>query len=415
MKSKVLFQSQEHGCGVASIKMLLAEVYRNRSYYYIEEIEADDKAPSILELVQYASTHGMKLVPFKTDDLVNTFPTWNYPLLLLFHGQGNATHMVMAKQRKGKKVVIYDPASGKRAYTPDELSKRFCGIYLKVEGTKDVAMGNSTKFECNHKPPFPIAGALVSLFPSSFLCLGLFFLYLEVPLLVPFILFAFAFLSLLFARFLLAKSQEDFDARYINNLDADSKSGRRSRLSHYYAYKAASLSFAPFLATLSLNLSVAAIFLSAYHFTLGMGLLGCYVGLGLFLFLRHPRINKLKEESALLESDWIEEENAEKRKGILRCIRKNASRLSFLLFLEEGLVITLSLLVPLLITSIDGSLAVGELILYSLSFYFCLGNLTKIKQILDLYQRKRQEESYFRFHFMEKDAFLSPKRRKRLE
>ena len=415
MKSKVLFQAQEHGCGVACVKMLLAEIYRDPLYYYIEEIEADSKAPSILDLVQYAARHGMKLVAYKTDGLVNTFPRWNYPLLLLLHGPGDSAHLVMAKRRRRRKTLIIDPAFGKRVYSDDELYKRFCGIYLKVEGTSGVASGNPIPPKSNHLPLLPAASAIVSLLPSSFLCLGFFFLYLETALLIPFILFAMAFLSLLLARFLMAKSQEAFDAKYIDKLDGKRKEDRRSRLTHYYSYKASSLFLAPFLASLALNLLVAAIFLCAFHLWLGVGLLCCYLVILLFVILSHPKIAKLKEGSALQESYWIEEAEADKRKQILSSIRKNASILSFLLFLEEALIITLSILVPLLIMRIETSLEVGELILCSLTYYFCLGNLSKIKQGIDLFAQYRREKAYFDFHFEDKDAFLSPKRRKRLE
>lgn len=112
------YQGNEHDCGFASLKMLLALLTGNRDYLYLRKGEKKESY-SFSDLVDVASQHGVTLsgwsIPFS--ELTNA----KLPCLVLIRGN----HLVLLKKMNKHYLYFYDPGKGKVKMTHTDFTKIF--------------------------------------------------------------------------------------------------------------------------------------------------------------------------------------------------------------------------------------------------------------------------------------------------
>ena len=132
------YQGNSSDCGFASLKMLLANISKNKSYLYIRK-PAKKKDYTFLELMRIARSYGFVIASYSMpkDDIKDIKEN---SLVLI-----NSNHLVYLK-RVGKKHIIYfDPTIGKMRVTHEQFKKIWTGYVLECTNSLEAKELKLTK------------------------------------------------------------------------------------------------------------------------------------------------------------------------------------------------------------------------------------------------------------------------------
>ena len=107
----MIYQAQEKGCGYAAIKNLLALNGFPRAEA-LEEPSIAEKAPSLGELIAYASEFGLTLSGYKFLEPSGLATTDAFPLLCVLE-EGERSHLVLVKRGRGERYLGCDQAKAR--------------------------------------------------------------------------------------------------------------------------------------------------------------------------------------------------------------------------------------------------------------------------------------------------------------
>lgn len=130
----VCYQGNDHDCGFAALKMLLANKVRNKSYLYIKK-PAKKKDYTFYDLIKIAKSYGITLISFQMPvEDVRSIP--NKSIVML---KGN--HMVYIKRVTKRRITYFDSNAGKRTVSHSEFEKKWSGYLIEctnISSARDV-------------------------------------------------------------------------------------------------------------------------------------------------------------------------------------------------------------------------------------------------------------------------------------
>ena len=103
---------------------------KRKEYRYLDEPNCFDKAPSLSELIRYASQHGLKLRAYQYKNCCDIKNNKVYPILVLLKEDG-LSHLAYLERRVGHRFILLDPARGKRSIRDLEFYNIFTGVFLQ--------------------------------------------------------------------------------------------------------------------------------------------------------------------------------------------------------------------------------------------------------------------------------------------
>ena len=201
------YQSSEHDCGYASLKMLFAIISKNKNYLYLPKDGKQDEF-SFLDLIEIAATHQVHLRGFEIE--LEKVREQKLPALVEFSGN----HLVVLTKVKKNIYYISDPSRGKVKMKGSEFAHLYSNHCLVIE---DENLDRNYKVNRPHL--MPISYTITHLFVGVLLVgvLGLDFYLMNLQENVPFIFMLIMFLILVevFENWYLLKMSDNFDKKYI--------------------------------------------------------------------------------------------------------------------------------------------------------------------------------------------------------
>ncbi len=126
-----IFQGNDHDCGFAALKMLLANLAKDKSYLYIPKPNKREYF-SLDDLTQISKTYGINLEGCGcTKEYFDSLET---PSLTLI----DENHVVMIKKRKKNVLIIYDPGRGIVKMRKDEFLRRWRCVVLEPQNPNEI-------------------------------------------------------------------------------------------------------------------------------------------------------------------------------------------------------------------------------------------------------------------------------------
>ena len=126
-----IYQGDDHDCGFTSLKMLFANLKKNKSFLYMKKWKKKD-ALSVKDLVGEAKMHGLLLSSYSCDD--DYYQQLQTPSLTLIRNN----HVVMIKKVTPKKITYLDPEFGKVKVKKEDFMAIWCHIVIEVDSTEYV-------------------------------------------------------------------------------------------------------------------------------------------------------------------------------------------------------------------------------------------------------------------------------------
>ncbi len=124
-------QIKNDDCGFASLKTLIANLYKKEDYLYIPQDESVGPY-SYAQLIKIAAKYGVKLEGVKTEgDEINQIS--EYPFLSSLEYKEGEKHMVYVHKVNKNKIHIFDPIMGTTKISKQEFVEKWDKTCLIVE------------------------------------------------------------------------------------------------------------------------------------------------------------------------------------------------------------------------------------------------------------------------------------------
>ena len=224
------YQGNDHDCGFASLKMLLAMLSKDKNYLFLKKGSHKKGNYSLYDLIKIGEEHNLKLEAYKVD-FFGLLGMKTPFLAMLKDG-----HMVLVKTVKKKYIVIHDPAEGikriKIASLDDEKTYYVLGIIFETEIDK-----------CSDRRPVimpwyrNLAQYVLTAAMGIILMLGFYFLNDDASLGLVIAFLAIVVISELVENWYLIKNILYFDKKYLPLFFKDEKARKKERYEEYIEYK----------------------------------------------------------------------------------------------------------------------------------------------------------------------------------
>lgn len=317
-------QIQKDDCGFACLKMVLANLNKDKNYLFLPQDEKHGRY-SFSDLMDIAETHGLTFTAFKLPEKSELGNSPKFPLIASIGLKNGAKHAVVVTKVKWKRVTYLDPSVGKVTVSLKKFIEIWDGTGLMVE--------NHRKTICPIKDIEPISFAkkfalgLVQLLSGAFVILGVYFIKDDTPIYMPLIFLSLALLSESLMKLLSYSYMKQIDSFFFRDENVP-KSGFRDYLARFENYKKLSLSSPMnYILTLVFSLGLAMVVMLNDYRNLMIVVVPVVIALfeGIIIF---PILKKKRHEIEELEDGIDEAKDArdfqEKAKGL----HQNAYRYS---------------------------------------------------------------------------------------
>ena len=398
MRKKIIYQSQEKGCGYAAIKMALFHVSGRKEFAYLKEPIITSRAPSIADLMEYAKSYGLILSAFRVKSPDELAKNEEYPLLLVLE-ENRMSHMVFLYKKSRRYYFFLDPQKGKRRLTIEEMHTRFNGLFLCVTSYAEQ------RLEIPKPKPIPwfskLLDALFALLPILCLSLGL-VLFDYLPFYYPLGFFLLSLLSIVGGKLFKMACFRSFDRRFGSKLLLESSFQRKEAYTHYYLYKGLALSsFGQFLSVAAETAVILAIFSYRNVF---FGLMLCFALLMsiLICLLDSPRQKKKVEEIEEKENAFLNYALRRSDREIsLLSIFASTSNLASFEMAKEGFALGASIALSCLTMAFTGQFGFESFVFYCLALHLLIQGVLNTFKAYESLEKKKKEEAYFNLHFLD--------------
>lgn len=393
----MIYQAQRRGCGYAAVKMALVHASKQKRFAYAPEPLIEKKAPSLADLIRYASSFHLSLSAYKVRDGWRLLHDERCPMLLVLK-EDSFQHMVYFSGRVGHYCKILDPARGVRWLKEKELLAKFQGSFLCINGYDGGR-------EVPYRPPRPIRAVprlLFLFFPLILtLCLLLGLSLLNGP--NPYLSLPF-FVGCLIAeagkRICFHISMQQFDREYVEGIDDPDPERRKERFVHFHSYKKAAFAGMPNLWSSLLEVGVLTFLIGQNDLYLCLALAGLFASLSLDWAFIQPLLRDKEEEIEHKEGLYMNIDIAQgQRKSLLKGIFSSSYRLSFLYSLRLLLFVLLCLGLTFFALSFGGGFGL-PVFLFSFALLLYAGKAVEDSfKTASLLELRKKEEPYFQLHF----------------
>ena len=232
MKNYFIYQGNDRDCGFTALKILLANVYRNRGFLYIEKPEKKNEDFSFLEIKDIAHSYGLRLNAYHDKD-AHFDEQYKLPSIAILNDDDKyIRHAVVVTRLSKGKVCYLDPARGFRKESLEMFNELFTGEYLEIEsiGQASKVRAKEQRLLANSKSVFLTIMPFLSI---VLLAVGLYFVKQDEFVLLPIIFLVLFSLSELLTNWYTLKCIEWFDSEYLNEFFRNSDNKRKDRFVLY--------------------------------------------------------------------------------------------------------------------------------------------------------------------------------------
>lgn len=126
-----IFQGNDHDCGFAALKMLLANISQDKSYLYIPKLNKKESY-TLEDIEKIAKSYGVILASYKCDEDYYSKLSKNSLTLI------DSNHVVYISEVSKTKIIIFDPSLGKVTLKKKDFLARWKQVVLEVESSENI-------------------------------------------------------------------------------------------------------------------------------------------------------------------------------------------------------------------------------------------------------------------------------------
>lgn len=224
-----IFQGNDHDCGFAALKMLLANLSKDKSYLHIPKAKKRSHF-NLNDLIDIASNYGVDLESCGCND--EYYDSIAAPCLTLI----DQNHVVMVKKITKKKIILYDPDAGIVKLKRDDFLARWRKIILEVNDDKNIKKLPKIRREILSKK-LRIFEAVFALCSSIILVASFYFLNNKENAVFSFIFVGVFATFQIMENFILYKQVYNFDKKFIRPYFYQSRNKGKEKYKEFIDFK----------------------------------------------------------------------------------------------------------------------------------------------------------------------------------
>ena len=201
-------QTTKCSCGMACLKMLLANVHNDENYLYLPENERHGPY-SYQHLVTLAQRYDVTLLGVKYEDKEDLRHVKTFPMILTVINPNDSPHAVLVTKRRNRFIQVFDPDSGVRWQKIDSFIVDWDGTALAVNHVEKQKYNKIVVDVSDGKNK--ILAYILQILAAVFITLATLFLKPDGPYYLPIIFCALSGLSEILLRFHLLKTMQKCD------------------------------------------------------------------------------------------------------------------------------------------------------------------------------------------------------------
>lgn len=374
MKKYFINQIKKKDCAFASLKILLANIYKRSDFLYIPQ-DKEDKSYSLKEIIEIASKYGVVLKGYKTKDKeldeLKDKPT------LVNIIKNEALHMVVLFKVKKNKVLIADPDENYIWVNKDIFLNSWTGDFLEVE----EVLGSEFKLtkKKNKLDVFIISSLVIELFAFLALTFGFYSCNKDMSFLIPLGLFlVFAILQIVYRRVLI-KGMKKFDEEIMEPAYLVSRNKLTDCLIDMNNYKKITFSSPLTLFSIVFTLIFSTIILgvNSYLNLINIGIVLFFQISMHFIFdsyFKEKKKNLVNIENKLSDTKLKEEEFKEN----LRNLNKETYSISTLYDIKKYVSIFLSITLSMILFGLNFTSGLNFILFHTFFYVYINDNIEKL-------------------------------------
>ena len=374
-------QIKEKDCGFACLKILMANVHKNKDYLYYPQ-DIDDHSYSLAELIKIARDEKITLKAYRFIKKSEIKNEKIFPILTVCKANQKLHMVVLYKIRKNN-FYIFDPIKGKIKLKERDFYEIWTGealINLGVEKNKYHAKKNNIK-----ETAFILGSSIVQVISFAALATGLYFINDKISFIIPILLFLAYFLFELLYKQVSIIGMKFFDKKVYKNLESTQRMPNKffEDISFYKT-----LFFSTPIQLVSIGLSIVLfVILLGLNSYLNLINIGLVVVINLFMnFGLKMYQERRKNDSYLgfLSIDYSENQNIRKLKVLNDVTYKSIDALNLKNYVILFLIITLCLFYA----SLTNNVSINFVLFHVFSYFFLnellnnfIGKIDNLKKI----------------------------------
>ena len=377
-------QIQKDDCGFACLKMVLANINKDKNYLFLPQDEAHGSY-SYSDLVELGYEQGINFTAFEIQNKEELSNCSNFPLILTIELKNGAKHAVVITKIKFKKVYYLDPRKGSGSLSLKKFIDIWDGTGLMVESFE--------KRSCPIKQVSPlkvttsILLGFVQVLVAACAAVGVYFVKDGTPIYVPAIFLSVAIILELLMKALCFNIMKKLDQFFFSEKNLPLK-GYREYLTRFENYKRIALSSPINLILLFVILiGLSAVVLLNDIRNIMLVLMPIAIATFEWLVVA-PALKNKSEEVNELEEDLDNAENDEELQNKARILHSKAYSYSYIKMACSYLYAGLLVLTALLTMRLCGLSSFPYII-----FYSCI-SVAILRTLQDLFSYNEKIEEF---------------------
>ena len=368
-------QIKKKDCAFASLKILLANVYKKKDFLYVIQ-DKDDKSYSLKEIINEAKKYGVVLKGYKLENDEEIYNFKKQPYLITIN-ENDLLHMVVLLKVTKKYVIIADPNDEIKKIKISELLKIWTRDFLEIEEVtgSDFKM-DKVKDKSQKYVIFSLITKMISFVSLAF---GLYSCNKKISFFIPLSFFLiFAIVSLL-DKVILIKGMRNFDSEVITPSYLESKKQMQSTMISMNNYKRITFS-GPLKLFESIFILVFATIILGYNSYLNLINISLILLLQVALFFIFNSYFKSKKRYiSLLENKLVSLNlNDDEIKSTINEVNKEAYNLAILFDVKKYVGLFVSVILAMLIYGFNQTSGLNFIIFHAAFYYLIFDYIDKV-------------------------------------
>lgn len=235
MRKYFVFQANEHDCGFASLKILLAIAFKDKAYLSLAKPLDQKEYFSYFDLCQIAGQQGVSLNAYEVETKEQLLLNKNYPLLVGLSSSEKEMHLVVLRKMTKKYVYLIDPQIGYLKMKINVFFDVWNKTVLMIEEKHQLQQIQINKpIVCPKQETLLV---LLQIFSSFFGILCLMFVSQESFFIYPLLFFLLWVISELLFRRYQFKVLKSFDENYLIKTFQANKYERKESYINFFHFK----------------------------------------------------------------------------------------------------------------------------------------------------------------------------------
>lgn len=390
-------QNTNEDCGFACLKMLLANLSKNKEFLYMKSPKRQGPY-TFFELLEIAKANGLILKAFEIDNLDEIY-SFKMPILASLKTGSSISHLVMINKIEKGKVQVFDPELGKSYMEIERLNSLFDGYIIEVQEENIISFKSEKRNFVSLKDNLILI--LIKVIATLSIFTGLYFINENSYFVAPVGLFLIYALSEVLFQMYVKKVMRSFDERYIEGVYDKNQTIFKEKYIFYSNFKVKKI-FSPAQTIVSFITTLFLLIILLINSYTNVYFIIISVAFSLInILLVNPLIERKKTNLQIAENKTLNQKiSKDEAVSSLLDINQDALYIVKLVSFQKYIKVMLSLIISLLLMIFSKLMSVNFVVFYFFLYYYLISQEIETINMIKFLKDEKADETKFIDQFL---------------